>query len=119
MTRATPLQTGRQQLENELRKKGRQSGMTYSEIARKMWELTGFLCPTRPTRPQRRMTMAKETARGVAKGPVRTLKVGDRLTVYGDRVVEDVRNGRVLVRVLKASAPPPEPVMFSATRHCD
>ena len=42
------------------------------------------------------------------------LKVGDRITVYGDIVVIAVKGRRVQVRVVRASAPPPEPVMFPA-----
>jgi hypothetical protein len=49
-------------------------------------------------------------------GPVRTLKVGDRITVYGDLDVIAVVGRRVQVRVVRASAPPPEPVMFPVTR---
>ena len=45
-------------------------------------------------------------------GPVRTLKVGDRITVYGDLEVVAVEARHVTVRVIRPSAPPPEPVMF-------
>jgi hypothetical protein len=48
-------------------------------------------------------------------GPVRTLKVGDRITVYGDLEVIEVEGRRVQVRVVRASSPPPEPVMFPAS----
>jgi len=48
------------------------------------------------------------------RGPIRTLRVGDRITVYGDLEVIAVEGRRVQVRVVKASAPPPEPVMFPA-----
>ena len=46
------------------------------------------------------------------QGPVRMLKVGDRITVDGDLEVIAVHGRRVQVRVVRASTPPPEPVMF-------
>lgn len=48
------------------------------------------------------------------RGPTRTLKAGDRITIYGDLEVIAVEGRCVQVRVVKASAPPPEPVMFPA-----
>jgi len=57
--------------------------------------------------------MSKETERGgESEGPVRTLRVGDRITVYGDLEVVAVEGKRVQVRVVRASLPPPEPVML-------
>lgn len=46
------------------------------------------------------------------QGPVRTLKVGDRITVYGDLEVIAVNGRRVQVRVVSASAP----VMFAVKK---
>jgi hypothetical protein len=46
-------------------------------------------------------------------GPVRTAN-GDRITVYGDLEVISVEARHVTVRVVRPSAPPPEPVMFPA-----
>ena len=48
------------------------------------------------------------------RGPVRTLKVGDRITVYGDLEVVAVEGRWVTVRAAPASAPPPAAVMFPA-----
>ena len=48
------------------------------------------------------------------RGPVRTLKVGDRITVYGDLEIVAVEARYVTVRVVRPAAPPPEPVMFPA-----
>lgn len=42
------------------------------------------------------------------RGPVRTLKIGDRITVYGDLEVVSVEARHVTVRVVRPSAP----VMF-------
>lgn len=49
-------------------------------------------------------------------GPIRTLKVGDCVTVYGDIEIIAIQGRRVQVRVVKASAPPPTPVMLSTSR---
>ena len=57
-------------------------------------------------------TVETPTKGNPGHGPVRTLKVGDRITVYGDLEVIAVEGRRVQVRVVRASAPPPEPVMF-------
>lgn len=87
-------------------------------IYARMWELAGLSCPTRPTRPQRRIAMKKMAERGGEyKGPVRTLKVRERITVYGDLVVVAVEDRRVQVRVVNASTPPPEPVMIPMRQH--
>jgi hypothetical protein len=51
-----------------------------------------------------------ESSKG--RGPVRTLKVGDRITVYGDLEVVTVEGQWVTVRAAPASAPPPAAVMF-------
>ena len=46
------------------------------------------------------------------QGPVRTMKVGQRITVYGDVEIVAIEGRRVQVRVHRASSPPPGPVMF-------
>jgi hypothetical protein len=57
--------------------------------------------------------MKKATDRGGEdKGPVRTLKVGDRITVYGDVEVIAIEDRRVTLRVMRASSPPPEGLML-------
>ena len=45
-------------------------------------------------------------------GPVRTLRVGDRITVYGDLEVDSLVGRRIQVRVYPASSP----VMFPAVQ---
>lgn len=51
--------------------------------------------------------------RGVeSSGPVRSLKIGERITVYGDLEVVAIEGRRVTVRVLRASSPPPEGLMI-------
>jgi len=46
------------------------------------------------------------------EGPVRTLKPGDRITIYGDLEIVAVEGRRVQVRVVPASTP----VMFAVTK---
>ena len=49
-------------------------------------------------------------------GPVRTLKVGDRITVYGDVQVLSVDGHRVTLRVAPASLPPPNATLIPVRR---
>lgn len=40
-------------------------------------------------------------------GPVRTMRVGERITVYGDLEIVTIERSRVTVRVVPPSSPPP------------
>lgn len=64
-----------------------------------------------------RAIQPQEKADDKRRGPVRTLKVGDRITVYGDLEVIAVEGQWVTVRAAPASAPPPAAVMFPAGRN--
>lgn len=59
------------------------------------------------------MKDGKQQPRG-SDGPVRTMRVGQRITVYGDVEIIAIEGRRVQIRVHRASSPPPVPVMFSA-----